>query len=71
MDMLTACLICDGTQEADEDEITGAWQYLIDTAVVWNLQGFYGRTAMQLIEDGICTPANYEEVGPIVEKETK
>lgn len=58
MDTLTACLICEGSEDADEERQIEAWQYLIDTGIVWQLQGFYGRQAAQLIEDGVCTPAN-------------
>lgn len=42
--------------EADEDEIIAEFQKMIDDGSVWHLQGFYGRTAAALIEQGYCTP---------------
>ena len=33
-----------------------AWAYLIKTGDCWRLQGFYGRFASQLIENGIIAP---------------
>mgnify|MGYP003335277759 FL=1 len=39
----------------DEDTILSAWQYLVDTGLAWSLQGWYGRTANQLINDGYIT----------------
>jgi hypothetical protein len=58
MDSFTACMICEGAIEADSYEHgIEAWQYLIDTGLCWQLQGFYGRTARDLIAEGICTPA--------------
>ena len=39
----------------DEDTILSAWQYLVDTGLAWRLQGWYGRTANQLINDGYIT----------------
>ena len=39
------------------EEFDQAFQYLIDTGTVWHLQGWYGRTANNLIADGRCTYA--------------
>lgn len=48
--------IAEGFVQADsEDEYIQAWQYLLDTGYVWQLQGSFGRTAMQMIEAGILT----------------
>lgn len=52
-----ACMIVEGVYETDEDTVLEAWQSLIDSGVVWMLQGFYGRTATRLIEQGLCEPA--------------
>ena len=38
----------------DEEKIIEAWQYLIDTGLAFKLQGWFGRTAIDLIEQGIC-----------------
>ena len=40
--------------EIDMDELVPFFQDLIDTGAAWTLQGFYGRTAMQLIQAGYC-----------------
>ena len=42
--------------DVEDHEITAAWQYLIDIGLVWKLQGYFGRQAAKLIEDGVCTP---------------
>ena len=58
MDNFTATMICEGVEEVEtEEEIIEAWQHLIDTGLCWQLQGFFGRTAHQLIEAGVCAPA--------------
>ena len=41
--------------EEDEASMIAAWQYLIDTGHVWQMQGIYGRTAVYLLQEGICT----------------
>ena len=42
---------CEGEGASEEDQLQ-AWQYLVDTGLVWKLQGWYGRAASQLIEQG-------------------
>jgi len=50
-----ATMIAEGTQEADSDEqYIQAWQHLIDTGLAWTLQGFFGRTASTMIQQGLC-----------------
>ena len=50
--------IAEGVIEAEsEEQVIEAWQYLIDTGHAWSLQGWFGRTAMGLIESGICQEA--------------
>lgn len=53
MSDLDAVITIEGGDASDK-EIIAAFQHLIDTGVVWSLQGFYGRTAKSLIERGIC-----------------
>ena len=38
----------------DDEETIAGFQHLINTGMVWDLQGSYGRTAMALIEQGHC-----------------
>lgn len=40
--------------ELSEDETIQLFQELIDSGIVWQLQGFYGRTAKYLIDNGYC-----------------
>lgn len=41
-------------ENATLEEIVTTYQYLINTGQAWQLEGFVGRTAMNLIEDGYC-----------------
>ena len=53
-----ACACIEGFDglEHDEDDIIEAFQFLIDSGDAWKLQGFYGRTAHNLIQQGVCHP---------------
>lgn len=42
--------------ELDQDGIIDLFQTLVDSGMVWQLQGSYGRTAQALIEAGYITP---------------
>lgn len=51
----TATMIAEGVEPVDEyEDYVAAWQHLIDTGLVWKLQGFFGRTAQAMIESGEC-----------------
>lgn len=55
MDNYTATGIAEGFIDCEsEDQYIQAWQHLIDTGLAWQLQGFFGRTARQLINEGVC-----------------
>ena len=55
MSTFDAVMIAEGVQEADQENVIEAWQTLIDTGLAWQLQGFFGRTAQNLIDAGICS----------------
>jgi hypothetical protein len=56
MDNFTAIGIAEGFIPCtDEETIIKAWQHLIDTGLAWELQGWFGRSAMALIESGTCS----------------
>ena len=54
-----ATMIAEGVTEAEnEAQYIAAWQQLIDTGLCWRLQGWFGRTATELIAAEICKPRN-------------
>ena len=56
MDLQTAIeLIEDSDGTVAHEMLIEAWQYLIDSGHVWELQGWYGRQAKRMIAMGVCT----------------
>jgi hypothetical protein len=54
MDNYTATGLAEGFIEADnKEQIIEAWQYLHDTRLAYKLQGWFGRTATDLINQGL------------------
>ena len=45
---------CEG-EDATVEQQAEAWAYLIKSGQAWKLQGFFGRTATQLIENEIIS----------------
>ena len=58
MENFDAVMIAEGVDPANEEEEIEAWQHLIDSGLAWSLQGWFGRNASNLIEQGICTNNN-------------
>lgn len=60
MDTFEACSIAEGfcDFEPTEDQLKEAWQHLVDTGVCWQLQGWYGRCAADLIANGTIEAAS-------------
>ena len=57
MNTFRAVCLAEGLEDGTEEEVIAAWQYLVDTGLCWSLQGWFGRTAIALIEAGIVHPA--------------
>jgi hypothetical protein len=44
---------CEGEGASREEQVE-AWQYIIDQKLYLHLQGWFVRTARNLIEEGVC-----------------
>ena len=54
---------CEGEGASEEDQLE-AWAYLIRTGQCWSLQGWFGRAAKSLIDQGIISKAGKVLLGP-------
>jgi hypothetical protein len=57
LQLLTALDIIEGIEDSDVDQQIAAWQRMVDTGLVWKLQGWYARTAERLILQGLIQAA--------------
>ena len=56
--LYNATMIAEGAMdETSEMSYIQAWQHLVDTGVVWELQGFFGRAAHRMLSEGTLQPA--------------
>jgi len=47
--------------EMNDEQTIELFQHLLDSGMVWGLQGHYGRTAMDLLEAGLLTPPKKQQ----------
>jgi hypothetical protein len=52
-DLYTMVGLAEGFVDGTEEEVIEAWQYLHDSGHAYKLQGWFGRQAKMLIEEGI------------------
>jgi hypothetical protein len=52
-----ACSVIEGfaSFEPTQEDMLEAWALLIETGACWSLQGFYGRQATNMIEQGLIS----------------
>ena len=56
MKPVDAVMIAEGVIPSTQEELIQAWQMLVDTGMAWKLRGWFGRTAKDLIEEGLINP---------------
>ena len=52
MSRFRAIGLAEGYFEGTEDEVIEAWQVLVDSGLAWELQGWFGRQAVRLLQAG-------------------
>ena len=55
MDIVDLIMLVEGG-DCTQEEFVAAFQQIIDAGLESKLQGWYGRTAQALIEQGLCHP---------------
>ena len=60
MDNYLATGLAEGFEQGTEQEVVAAWQYLHNTGLAYQLQGWFGRTAQELIKKEIIKNKSYE-----------
>ena len=61
MSTFDATMIAEGVQEPESmEQYLEAWQLLVDTGMCWQLQGWFGRTAISLMNEGHLRPPKEE-----------
>lgn len=59
---LTSAIIAYETGDMDtEEQLIELFQYLLDSGLAWTLQGHYGRTTAQLLDEGYLRPSPEED----------
>lgn len=53
---ITAAIMKFEDGEMTDDEVIALFQELVDNGMAWTLQGYYGRIATSLIDQGLVTP---------------
>ena len=57
LDAYTAVGIAEGFVESNsKEEVIAAWQYIYDNDLWQGLQGWFGRTVNDLLQEGIIKP---------------
>ena len=65
METIDAVMIIECEDNPEIESYLEAWATLIESGQCWQLQGFYGRTASNLIDEGIISEdgtINWDEV---------
>jgi hypothetical protein len=55
MSDLTSRIVSYEQGEMDQAEMVALFQELYDTGLAWNLQGHYGRTTYQMLQEGLIS----------------